>query len=373
MDKWLRIQPLCQESCAVETWICKIKGGEEKYAVEVTLGKPIDILALKLSAVEDFKGYVGKIRKSRIELFGKKNNLERVERCPVCSKNSKDSKRALQVYGAWYVQCRHCSHYFVIERLSKKALGIFYSRNNRYQKTYADERTTETRLKQVAIPKAEWVIRQYQRVYGCKPKRVLDVGAGSGHFVYAMRKLGIDADGIEISQSGRQFCKEHFTIDLIDGDFVKERNNFGTYDLITFWGVIEHVPYPMKMLSAAYSILSREKGLVAVEVPRWDSFGTAVQKIFPDSIARHLGPLGHINCFTDASLATAFRANGFDIVAAWYFGMDAYELVTQLSLALRSSDIIKRLEAHIPALQESIDSAKLSDEVIFAGVPWRKK
>lgn len=369
MREWLRIVPFEAKNIQVETWISKDPKAERRYNVEVTLGKPIDILSLKLNMIENFSAKVTQIRDSRISLFKKKDNLERVNLCPICKTQMRDNRPILNVYGARYHQCKNCSHYFVIERPTRKALEDFYSKDSHYQSTYADKRTTKTRVQQVAIPKAKWIIKQFERIYGRKPKSILDVGGGSGHFVYACRNLGIMADGIEISENGRRFCKKNFGFELINKDFREEWKAFTNYEVITFLGVIEHVPYPLEMLKAASMTLVGKEGLIAVEVPRWNCFSTAIQTEFFHSIVRHLDPLGHINSFTDSSLATAFEICKFEIVAAWYFGMDTYELVTQLSYLLNNNKVIRDIGKCIPAFQNAIDLAKLSDEMVFVGKP----
>jgi hypothetical protein len=123
------------------------------------------------------------------------------------------------------------------------------------------------------------------------------------------------------------------------------------------------------MLNAASKILLGKEGLVITEVPRWDCLSSAVQSVFFNSIVRHLDPLGHINCFTDSSLATAFKESNFDIVAAWYFGMDAYELFTQISYLLNKNKVIKEMGEYIPEFQGRLDLARLSDEMVFVGKP----
>ena len=127
----------------------------------------------------------------------------------------------------------------------------------------------------------------------------------------------------------------------------------------------------MSFLKAAYQTLSGRRALVIAEVPRWDCLGTAIQSAFSDSIARHLDPLGHINCFTDSSLATAFESSGFVPVSAWYFGMDAFELTMQLSYLMgeKGSLILDSLGSFIRLLQDSVDQARLCDEMVLAGKP----
>jgi hypothetical protein len=88
-------------------------------------------------------------------------------------------------------------------------------------------------------------------------------------------------------------------------------------------------------------------------------------------VARHLDPTSHVNCFSDASLATALVTTGFKPVAAWYFGMDVYELVVQLALQLGDPSAVERLAPWIPELQASLDAARLCDDVIVAALPLR--
>ena len=317
--------------------------------------------------VADFGKHVTQTKKSRLKLFSDPANLEHVEQCPICQSSA--AERVLTVYGASYSRCADCSHHFLADRPTKEALETFYSESVAYQSTYADKKTANTRVQQVAVPKLQWVLETFKRLYGRSPGAILDVGAGSGHFVSACRQSGIDADGVELSEMGRTFCKDMFGFELLNMDFTKDWDECEQYDVITFWGVIEHTPYPLKMLEAASKILAGRKTLVVAEVPRWNCLGTAIQTRFKDSVVRHLEPLGHINCFTDSSLATSFRNTGFDIVAAWYFGMDAYELVMQLSHALNDPKVIEILGEAIPDLQRQLDLGMLSDEMIFSGKP----
>ena len=367
MSVWTQTTPFESKKNQKEKWICKDKETEQCYDVDVTLGKPIDILSLKLSVIEDFSAKVDEVKNSRTAFF--QGELERVKQCPICKADTTNFLEDLNIYGAKYTRCLDCSHHFIIARPTQEAIEKFYKEDETYQQTYADKKTTETRVQQVGVPKAKWTVKQFERVYGRKPKAILDVGAGSGHFVKACRDLGMKADGIELSESGRQFCKNNFGFELIKKDFVKEWRSFQDYELVTFWGVIEHVPNPMKMLSATSKLLAGKEGLVVAEVPRWNCFSTTVQSIFSNSIVRHFDPLGHINVFTDSSLATAFKSSGFDITSAWYFGMDAYELVTQISNLLKDDDVLQKIGQYIPTFQERLDLAKLSDEMVFVGKP----
>ena len=363
---WNRITPFKYTNPQTEIWLYQDKKKTLSYKVETTLGKPIDILALKSNMVSNYGLKVKQMQNSRKKLF-KKERLEHITHCPICKNKAKGLPAIFKVYGAEYIQCQNCTHCFVKNRLTDESLKKFYAQDTAYQSTYADPKTTETRLKQVALPKAEWVIKQFQKIYGRKPKGILDIGAGSGHFVKACKNLGLRAEGLELSRNGKDFCKQNFGFELLNQDFLNTKVPLKNYEIITFWGLIEHVPEPMQMLKKAASLLKGKKGLVISSVPNWYSFSTAVQKAFSASIIRHLEPLAHINCFTDSSLATAYLKNGLYPAAAWYFGMDAYELVTQTAYFLKNNSILDKMSPTLPIWQACFDQARLSDELVLAG------
>lgn len=203
----------------------------------------------------------------------------------------------------------------------------------------------------------------------------MDVGAGSGHFVAACRQAGFQADGIELSKSGIGFAKKNFSIDLKYLDFLKQKSEISTYDVITLWGCLEHVSDPMSFLKVAHEKLS-SRGLLVVEVPRWFSLSTFIQKEIPEKVIRHLVPSAHIHMFSDSSIATSFILSDFSPVGAWYFGMDVYETALLLSARYGTSKEkfdLSFIAPHIGPLQVLCDQNHLSDFLVFAGTPKRPK
>ncbi len=329
------------------------------------MGKPINLFSLKSDIIEKFKEKLVINKKIRDKLYSK--NLEEVSRCPICEGSQFNPVLSLDI--TEYIQCKECTHVFVNKRPTLKVFKEFYSTNETYQKTYTDKKNAMLRVEQVAMPKLKWAIREFQREYKRQPNSILDVGAGSGHFIYACRKMGYRANGIEISKTGCQFAKDIFDVELINQDILQCLEFQEKYDLITFWGVIEHYNYPIMLLRRATSLLNK-KGMIIVEVPRWNCLSTAVQQLFSDSIIRHLDPLGHLHVFTDSSLATAFEKCNLNIVGAWYFGMDCYELILQLSNFFNAKELLKQditREKLVPYLQEKADMVKFSDEIVLSG------
>ena len=223
---WFKESPIEPLANSPQVWTYNNK----KHHVHTTHGKPIDILQLKLNMVEDYQSKVDIISKSRKEIYS--GNLHPVNECPIC--HHKETTKALKIYNAQYVQCENCTHYFVNAIPTKESLNEFYKKDKEYQSTYADPRTTQTRIDQVAKPKLKWVVEQYERLYSRKPRTILDVGAGSGHFVRACRDEGYMAVGIEPSLSGRKFASETLKVELVDANFTLDYGDFNGYDIVTF-------------------------------------------------------------------------------------------------------------------------------------------
>lgn len=352
-----------------ETWISRDNNDNEQrsYEVNVRLGKALDVTSLKETVVQNF-AKEAKYHKSTREALFNSRELDKVDYCPICSFSVDNSQFRLNVYGGRYHQCSICSHCFLVARPSEATLKTFYATDSHYSSTYVDRKSLETRVKEVAAPKVEWVMEQFELIHGRKPASILDIGAGGGHFVYASRQMGLDAKGIETSERSREFCKQHFGFELEAVDFSQDWKRFSDVDIITFWGLIEHVPNPLSLLELAYKTLSGRDTLVVASAPHWDSFSTAVQSLFPNSIVRHLDPLGHLHIFTNSSLATAFELSGFAPVAAWYFGMDAYELFTQLAMS-KNEKVTGFSGEWLSNLQSAIDKGRLSDSIVLAGRP----
>ncbi|MFH1868827.1 MAG: methyltransferase domain-containing protein [Candidatus Omnitrophota bacterium] len=375
MDRWYRERPFHHEDDkGKERWIYKDGKGRVRKEVEVflTLGKKTDLLFLKKKVLSNIKKQVEHFSSSRRRLYASKNQ-EAVSRCPVCGKGVSISREKVKIYGARYHQCRNCSHVYVVNRPSKKSIGEFYLSDINYASQYADKSLIEFRIEQIAVPWMRWMCDTFKRIHGKRPKNILDVGSGAGHFVFACKRAGIKARGIELSEHSRRFAKDSLGIELDGCDFTKEAMRYKGVDVVTFWGLLEHTTNPKEIMQTTSRLLRENpQAMVIAKVPRWYSISSAIQTILTGSIIRHLDPMGHIMCFTDASCATLFTNSGFMPRAAWYYGMDIYELLMQLGLKLDNIDILTKSGDVVGKLQNFIDQACIPDGLTLAGVPYKK-
>lgn len=71
-------------------------------------------------------------------------------------------------------------------------------------------------------------------------KSVIDVGCGTGEYLLALSKLGVDVHGVELSQPALQRCRER-GLDVIEHDLTKPGRFPWTADVVLSAEVAEHL------------------------------------------------------------------------------------------------------------------------------------
>jgi len=96
-------------------------------------------------------------------------------------------------------------------------------------------------------------------------KTALDVGCAYGYAVHVLERLGYDAYGVDISKYSIKKAKEFFSADFLICDVQKGvpfKEN--VFDLVTCFGVIEHLTYP---LLAIKNMFTSCKGMIICTTP----------------------------------------------------------------------------------------------------------
>ena len=79
--------------------------------------------------------------------------------------------------------------------------------------------------------------------------------------------------------------------------------------------------------------------------------------------------MGHIMAFTDASAAEIYYQNKFTPIAAWYYGMDVYEMLMQIGNKTKSYTHFVETGDMQMELQQKIDEHRFSDGLTLVGTP----
>ena len=100
-------------------------------------------------------------------------------------------------------------------------------------------------------------------------REVLDVGCGLGQFVDVANSSGWIAEGLELSSGAVDFAHRQ-GLAVRELDFLSEEIKPNSYDLVTLFEVIEHVPNPAEFLYRAGEVV-RPGGLVCLTTPNFAS------------------------------------------------------------------------------------------------------
>jgi 2-polyprenyl-3-methyl-5-hydroxy-6-metoxy-1,4-benzoquinol methylase len=147
---------------------------------------------------------------------------------------------------------------------------------------------------------------------------VLDFGCAEGVFLDFLRNRGHDRDrllGADISPQmvQRAVARGHRAVEARLLDELPE----GTFDLITLWDVIEHVPDPSGTVAGLARLLT-PAGRLLVQTPRMGLLSAEMEDAF-----EHYLPFEHVHLFRRETLVRLFAEHGLESLDAASFGANA--------------------------------------------------
>ena len=153
------------------------------------------------------------------------------------------------------------------------------------------------------------------------PGRLLDVGCGTGLFLAVARRRGWEPHGIDECEEATRHAREHFGLDVWNGEFAELAGRGLRFDAITGWDIIEHSREPVALLRAARACLA-PGGVVALSTPNQRSILDLVAgALYRASGGRVTGPLEkfyieqHFLYYTPETLADSLSRAGLAVVA----------------------------------------------------------
>jgi 2-polyprenyl-3-methyl-5-hydroxy-6-metoxy-1,4-benzoquinol methylase len=175
--------------------------------------------------------------------------------CDLCGS---DRRRLLLIENDLSIsRCLDCSLIYVSRRPRRDVNeDVNYFVNAEHIKTHA-ARYEEVFSKYVA------------EITKMKPERgkLLDVGCGFGLFMKRAQENGWDVFGVDVSRNATEYAGSSLRLSNVARCEVEhapyERNSF---DCVTLWNVIEHVPSPTSVLRECRTFLKND-GLIVIRVP----------------------------------------------------------------------------------------------------------
>lgn len=184
------------------------------------------------------------------------------------------------------------------------------------------------------IPEA---ITMYQRRYEfmqrfAKGGSLLDVGAGLGTFLSLAQESGKwQCSGSETSHYAIEFAKKNYNLKLSMGQLEDLKYREDSFDALSYWHVLEHLPYPSSAMLETRRIL-KDKGFVFIAVPNDSWLGR--RHFIKNALRRNINQLPfpkklrikkmypeiteegnkHLAYFTPKTLTKLLEKHGFKVI-----------------------------------------------------------
>ena len=199
----------------------------------------------------------------------------RLDACPVCKHDQFENLMILKDHSISresfaIVKCKNCAFIFTNPRPGDEVIGSYYESDD-----YISHQNKSTNLVNFAykvvrsftLKKKEKLISRFQG-----KGNLLDIGCGTGHFLEYCKKQGWKINGVEADENARKIATEQ-TGEALHSS-VHEVPDKPTYDIISLWHVLEHIPDLNEALTKIRKLL-KSKGRLLIAVPNHESWDAA--------------------------------------------------------------------------------------------------
>lgn len=171
------------------------------------------------------------------------------------------------------VQCTKCGLVYQNPRPTPAEIFKYYSDNyNQYNIAVEDEKNILVKLGRCyGLQKRAKVIQQQK-----KNGKLLDIGCATGDFIVSMQKNhGWQVSGVEPNQRAANYIRDRFEIKVYNSFQNEPSLDDHSFDVVTLWNVIEHLPNPSEALENINRLMTQD-GLLVISTPNLNSLNAAL-------------------------------------------------------------------------------------------------
>lgn len=227
--------------------------------------------------------------------------------CNACGNAS--STPLLRKDGYELVRCARCGLISVANPPDDEQRSKLYSFDTGYHASLIDDADSVAFHAREAALNLR-VLRRFAR-----KGRLLDIGCSTGLFLCAAREIGWEGQGLEYSPDSSRIAREQHHLDVKMGELRDGTYPRDSFDVVTMWDVIEHVPDPYATLVQIRAILS-DDGQVLLKTPNADGLYPRMSLRLASRLGfwGHAEPPGHLYQFSVATLSCLAERAGFRVV-----------------------------------------------------------
>ena len=157
------------------------------------------------------------------------------------------------------VRCQDCGLCFLNPRPGAASIGQFYRADYApHQRVGLSPKELAAARRRMRLP-AWWRARNPHR-YGLPPSgqcRLLDVGCGGGEFLHRMHAQGWQVTGLDLAESVVKRVRDILGLPVLTGTLPHADLKPESFEVVTLWHALEHMPRPLEALRHAYDLLRR--------------------------------------------------------------------------------------------------------------------
>jgi SAM-dependent methyltransferase len=147
------------------------------------------------------------------------------------------------------------------------------------------------------------------------PGKILDIGCGSGQFLYKMKKKGWIVSGVEVSESAAKLGNELEQLNIYNGNLLQAKFPGASFDYIRSNHSFEHITNPEEVLQEIHRIL-KPGGKLLIGVPNIVSFNARLFKKY----WWYLGAPVHTYNYSVSTLSRMLEKHGFKVERVTHTG-----------------------------------------------------
>jgi 2-polyprenyl-3-methyl-5-hydroxy-6-metoxy-1,4-benzoquinol methylase len=247
--------------------------------------------------------------------------LEAVTECPIC--NNKEFKSYLTcndylVSNEKFViqECNACGFRLTNPRPDNKSIGNYYKSENYISHNDESSGLINSIYRIVRSYTLRAKLRLIERLNGGVGK-LLDVGCGTGSFLESCKSNGWQITGVETDATVRIIAQDKLKVQVHQD--LSEIPSSDSFDIITLWHVLEHVPN-LNDTVIRLSMHLAPNGTLLVAVPNSNSFDAYY---FKEYWAAYDVPR-HLYHFTPSTIEKLFKKLKLQLIETKPMVFDAF-------------------------------------------------
>ena len=232
------------------------------------------------------------------------------KQCPICDAEDWEDLDHLRSHKYWYdVGQRYKEP--VGFRICKECGFATYNYIDDIEESYDKQRVMVAAENIVTGNRKKRYHAQFLDEYIKPDMSALDIGAATGYYLkwlhddYGLKTENLH--GTEFSKAFRSFAKNEYRLTVTENEIPD-----GTYDLISYYHVLEHIQHPDRELERIKKHMHKDS-LLYISVPYW--FGSLEEFSGPLAVDwEHVWHLNHIDAWSEEGFRNLLRKAGLEII-----------------------------------------------------------